>query len=150
GLNGDRTINGALINQGTVTVNVAATRKLQIAPPAGTASSNSSTITINSGLLQVTQTGASPSFTNSGTIQLVGGNFALGQPATGTRTSGGTLDIGTGRTLTVTGGTLTMPIGATISGTGTLSLSGATAAVTPNFSTSLTGLTLLNSTWNGP
>jgi len=153
GTNGDRTINATLINQGTVTVGVAAARKLQITPPGGSGSSNSATITINSGLLQITQSGASPSFTNSGTIQLVGGDFSLSQPSggtPGTLSSGGTLSIGSARTLTVTGGGLTLPGGAIITGTGTLSLSGTTANVTPNFNTSLTGLTLLNSTWNGP
>jgi hypothetical protein len=153
GTSGDRSLNATLINQGTVTVGVAAARKLQITPPGGTASSNSTTITINSGLLQITQSGTNPSFTNSGTIQLVGGSFSLGQPsgaAQGTLTSGGTISIASGRTVTVTGGVLTIPSGAIITGTGTLSLSGATANVTPNFNTSLTGLTLLNSTWNGP
>jgi hypothetical protein len=153
GTNGDRTINATLINQGTVTVGVAAARKLQITPPGGTASSNSATITINSGLLQITQSGTNPSFTNSGTIQMVGGSFSLGQPSGGnfgTFTTDGTLSIGSGRTVTVTGGVLTIPNGAIVTGAGTLSLSGATANVTPSFNTSLTGLTLLNSTWNGP
>ncbi|HSD32375.1 MAG TPA: hypothetical protein VLB49_10725, partial [Gemmatimonadales bacterium] len=153
GANGDRTLNAALLNQGTVTVGVAAARKLTIAPPAGAASSNSATITVNSGLLQFTQTGTSPSFTNTGTIQVVGGNFSLNQPTgatPGTLTTSGILSIAGGRTLTVAGGVFTVPTGAALTGTGTLALSGATANVTPDFNTSLTGLTLVNSTWNGP
>jgi hypothetical protein len=153
GANGDRTLNATLDNQGTVTIGTAAARKLTIAPPAGAASSNSATITINSGLLQVTQTGTSPSLTNLGAIQLVGGNLSLNQPSggtPGTLTSAGALSIGSGRTFTVAGGMLEVPAGATVTGTGTLALSGATANVAPDFNTSLTGLTLVNSTWNGP
>jgi hypothetical protein len=155
GTNGDRTLNAALVNEGTLTVATAAARKLTISPPAGAALANSGTITISGGTLQVTQSGANPSFTNSGSIQLTGGSFSLNQPSGATPgslalTATGQVSIGSGRTFTVTGGTFTVPGGATITGTGTLALSSATANISPNFNTGLTGLNLLNSTWNGP
>jgi hypothetical protein len=155
GTAGDRALNAALTNQGMLTVGVAAARRLTMAPPAAAALANSATITVNSGTLQVTQTGTSPSLSNSGTIQLTGGDFSLNQPSGATPgtlalTATGQVSIGSGRTFSVTGGVFTIPTGATVTGTGTLALSGATANVTPNFNTGLTGLNLLNSTWNGP
>ncbi len=70
---------------------------------------NSGTITLLSNNLTVTQSGTSPSFTNTGTITLA-----------------------TGRTLTVNGGVLDLTAGALSAETATLSLSGVTLSITPS------------------
>ncbi|MEO6068829.1 MAG: hypothetical protein ABIQ41_12720, partial [Gemmatimonadales bacterium] len=97
---GPRTLTAQLDNQGTVTVNQSLTINQTSA-----AHTTSGTIDVSGGDLTLTQSGTSPSFTNSGTVT-----------------------IGTVRTWTVTGGAFTNASGGTLQGTGTLDLTG---GVTP-------------------
>ncbi len=102
---GARTLAAQLNNQGTVTVSVPLTLN-----KASAADTNSGTINVSGGDLTLTQSGTAPSFTNTGVI-----------------------DIASGRTLAVSGGTLTnadTPAIGTIRGAGTLHVS--TAAFTSN------------------
>src|SRR5262249_30614279 len=61
----------------------------------------------------------------------------------------GAIDIGVGRTFTISGGTFNFDAGS-VTGAGTLALSGTTATFTPDFSNATTTLTVNNSTVNGP
>src|SRR5207244_5911511 len=97
---GPRTLAAALNNQGTLTVNQPLTLT-----QASAAHTNSGTIDLTNADLTVTQSGTSPSFTNSGTVT-----------------------IGTGHVWTITGGTLNQSAG-TLGGPGTLSLSSVSANV---------------------
>jgi hypothetical protein len=152
GTGGDRTINAIVDNQGTITVGTAAARKLTIAPPGGGEINNGGSIAVNSGTLQASLTGTNPFASNSGTITLTGGDFALTQPSgasAGLLATPGTLVIGSSRTFSVTGGGFQVPLGGVISGAGTLALSNDSAAVTPDFNTGSTRLSLLSSVWLG-
>src|SRR5262249_10320959 len=92
-----------LDNRGTL--NVAQTLTLD---KSSAAHSNSGTITLSGGDLTVSQSGASPSFTNTGTIT-----------------------AGSGRTFAVAGGTFTQNVPGSLGGPGTLALQ---AYATGNFS----------------
>jgi hypothetical protein len=135
---GARTLGAELVNQAPITLTN--TQGLTLSK-AGAAHSNASTITLTSGNLTVTQSGAGASFTNTGAVA-----------------------IGAGRTWTVSGGALNLA-GGTTTGPGTLSLTGATvdfttatmtAPLTTDIATTVVGgtvtipagetLTLLNAT----
>ena len=118
GATGTRTLDAQLDNQGTVLVN----HPLSLSKSSA-AHSNSGTINVNAKLF-IVQSGASPSFTNSGSIT-----------------------INTGDTLAVQGGLLAYNGGA-ISG-GVLAISSATVNASQNFTTATTTLTLTSSTWGG-
>ena len=94
---GTRSIQAELDNQGTVTIDTAADIN-----KASAAHLNSGLIDVNDDLI-VAQSGTTPTFTSSGTI-----------------------DIAAGKTLTVSAGTLTNDVNGTIKGGGTLDVSGAT------------------------
>ena len=120
GNGGARAIGAQLVNAGTV--NVAQSLTLALA---GAAHSNSGSINLTGGDLGITQSGTNPSFTNTGT---------------------GSLFVGASRTLFVSGGTFTQSNA--LNGTGALSLSGVNA----NFGTSYTlaNLSATNSTLTFP
>jgi len=122
GAAGPRLINAQLDNQGSFTVSQALTMGR-----ASSAITNSGTIDLNGGDLTVTQSGTTPSFTNSGTVT-----------------------IGAGLTWTVNGGTLNLGTG-TVSGAGTLNVANVPAAnFTAGFTNAVTTLVVSNSTVNGP
>jgi YVTN family beta-propeller protein len=120
GTGGTRTVGAELDNQGTLTLN----RPLTI-NEAGAAHTNSGTIDVSGGDLTLIQTGTTPSFTTSGTIM-----------------------IGAGQTFTVNGGALNYNAG-TIGGSGTLAINGSAVTATQDFSTATTALTLTTGTWDG-
>ena len=93
---GTRSIQAELDNQGTVTIDTAADIN-----KASAAHLNSGLIDVNDDLI-VAQSGTTPTFTSSGTI-----------------------DIAAGKTITVSGGTFTNDVNGTIKGGGTLDVSGA-------------------------
>src|SRR5262249_7743052 len=115
---GDRQLNAALDNQGTLTV--AQTLSMNSSQAVD---SNSGTITLTSGDLSIN---SSPNFSTTGAI-----------------------DIGGGRTFTISGGTFNFDAGS-VTGSGTLALSSTTATFTPDFSNATTTLTVNSSTVNGP
>ncbi|MBK7908725.1 MAG: hypothetical protein IPJ78_19565 [Gemmatimonadetes bacterium] len=90
----------------------------------GATHENSGTIDVSADLT-VNQSGASPSFTNTGT-----------------------LTVATGRTLAVTGGALTLV--APIDGAGNVTVSSATVNITNAFSNATATVTFVNSAVNGP
>ena len=96
GFGGTRTLAAQLDNQGTLTTTAALTLA-----KASAAHLNSGLINVSGGNLTVTQTGTSPSFTNTGAITLAANRF-----------------------FTVTGGTLDLSAGLVSGGTGTLSTTG--------------------------
>ena len=120
GTDGTRTINGSIVNSGTVTVNQATSFVV-----------------------------AGGSFDNEGTIDLVGGDATLIQNPTGSFTNTSTLAIGSARTFAVNGGSFFQNAGV-ITGTGTLSLTSVGAQFVTNFSTAATGLVLTSSSVGGP
>src|SRR5258707_13426835 len=120
GTAGPRTLGVEIDNQGTITFN----RPLSISR-AGAAHTNSGTINVSGGDLTLSQSGVTPSFTTSGTIT-----------------------IGAGRTFTVTSGAFNYGAG-TINGSGTLAITSAAVTATQDFSTATTRLTLTNATWGG-
>src|SRR5262249_54589060 len=115
---GDRQLNAALDNQGTVTVEQTLSMNR-----GGSGESNSGGRTFNKGDLSIN---SSPNFGTTGAI-----------------------DIGAGRTFTISGGTFNLDAGS-VTGAGTLALSFTTATFTPDFSNATTTLTVNNSTVNGP
>jgi hypothetical protein len=119
GFAGARTLALALDNQGTVTLN----RPLTI-NRAAAAHTNSGTIDVSGGDLTLTQSGTGPTFTTSGTIT-----------------------IGPARTFAVSGGAFNYTSG-TISG-GTLSVSSTAVTSLQPFNTATAALTLISSTWGG-
>ncbi len=140
GNGGARTLNAVLTNQGTLTVVQALTMNHVSA-----VHSNSGTINVAGGDLTITQSGTTPSFTNTGTIAVLAGD-----------------------TLTISGGAFTQNAGS-LGGAGALELSSVNPAAfntghsfaairlsstTASFSTSqstgATAFTLTNSTVNGP
>jgi hypothetical protein len=144
GANGPRTIGAVLSNQGTLTVALPPGRALMLSK-ASAAQQNGGTIDLTGGDFTITQTGVSPSFTNTGAV-----------------------NIGSGDTLTFSGGALNHA-GGTLGGAGTLVLTNVTAAgfsvphtvsamlvtnSTVNFataqSTGATGFSFASSTVNGP
>src|SRR5690242_4418497 len=108
---------------------------------------NRGTVTIEQTLtLSVT----SAQHLNSGTITLSGGAFGVSRAgSTAAFTTTGVIDIGSGRTFTVSGGTFNYNAG-TVGGAGTVQLSSTTANFTPNFSNAVTALRLASATLNGP
>src|SRR6185312_14882838 len=108
---------------------------------------NRGTVTIEQTLLL---NGSSADHVNSGTISLSGGDLTVSQGGTTPSfTTTGVIDIGSGRTFTVSGGTFNYNAG-TVGGAGTLQLSSTTANFTPNFSNAVTALRLISTTLNGP
>jgi len=107
---------------------------------------NQGTVTLNRGL---TLNRTSASHGNSGTINVVGGDFTVTQSGTGpTFTTSGAIAIGAGQVMQLTGGAFNYPAG-TIVGPGTLALTNATATITPTLSTGSVPLSLTNSTVGG-
>jgi len=102
GTGGTRTLTGQLDNAGAVTVNAATTLT---GSGADHVNEGTGTLDLAGGNLTITQTGTTPSFTNTGT-----------------------LTIGATRTVTVTGGEFVNAVGATLRGNGTLNVSGSTFA----------------------
>jgi len=122
GFAGVRTLTAALDNQGTVTLN----RPLTI-NRAGAAHTNSGTIDVLGGDLTLSQTGASPTFTMVGS---------------------GAVNVAPTRTFAINGGALNYNAG-TISGGGTLVITSATVTSTQGFNTATAALSLISSTWGG-
>ncbi|MCE9601072.1 MAG: hypothetical protein K8S21_02515 [Gemmatimonadetes bacterium] len=118
---GTRTLAAQLDNQGTLSL---------VAPlsinRAGAVHSNSGSIDVSVADLTLTQSGTTPSFTNTGAITLAAG-----------------------RTLAVSGGALNLD-GGTVSGAGTLGLSGVSLTLGVAFSNAVTSLNFSNSTVSGP
>jgi hypothetical protein len=107
---------------------------------------NQGTLTID-GLLTLGR--AAAKHTNTGTIT-ANANFTIGQSGAGASFgTSGTITIAAGKTLAVSGVAFDFTAG-TLGGPGTLSFSSATASFTPDFSNAVTGLSLNNSTLNGP
>ena len=137
--------NGTLVNAvgGTITsLNTGgATRTLAVEL------TNLGTLTVNHPL---TVGRASAVHTNSGTIDVSGGNLTFAQSGTTpSLMTTGTVTIGTGRTFSVNGGAMTYN-GGTIGGAGTLALNSATLNLTQSFSNSVTAFAPNASTINGP
>ncbi len=118
GANGPRTLDAPLDNQGTLTVD----RALGMTK-SGAVHTNTGTINVNA-KLTIQQSGASPSFTNSGSILITPGD-----------------------TLAVTGGAFAYS-GGSISG-GAWTIGSATVSASQDFSTATSVLSLTNSTWGG-
>jgi RHS repeat-associated protein len=119
---GTRTLTAQLDNQGTLELQNALTINKSSADHA-----NSGTIAISGGNLTLTQSGTTPSFTNTGTI-----------------------DIGSGRTFAISAGSLNFNGGA-LTGSGTLTLSSVTVNLGADLSNATVGaVTLTSSTVNGP
>jgi len=144
GTNGPRNLNAQLDNRGTITVATSPSQALNIAKPSA-AHQNRGTITLTGGDLSVSQSGTSPSFRSTGTI-----------------------DVAAGDTLRVSGGAFVYDSGS-IGGAGALSLSGVTsgafnlahsiasmliAGSTASFATpqrtGVTGFVISSATINGP
>src|SRR5262249_42297402 len=141
GAGAPRTLTAQLDNQGTLTINQPLTLNR-----ASTAYTNSGLINLVSGDLTLTQSGTTPSFTNTGTVT-----------------------IPVGRTMTVNNGSLTQQtLPAAINGGGALVLNGVTsrfatdftlasltvssgtASFSTNLSTGVQALNFTNATINGP
>jgi hypothetical protein len=120
GLAGPRTLGLELSNQGTLTLH----RDLTLSR-AGAAHANSGTIDLVSGDLSITQSGTTPSFTNTGTISVAAAD-----------------------TVKVSSGTFNYA-GGSISGGGTFLLSSATVNATQSFSTATAALGMASATWGG-
>ncbi len=118
---GARTLTAQLDNQGTLTVSQALTLNRGSA-----AHTNSGTITLSGGNLTFTQSGTTPSFTNTGSVAIGAGLFWL-----------------------ISGGTLNQNAGS-ISGPGTLDLTSLTANFPAGFSNATLGLNINSVTVNGP
>ena len=121
GTGGPRTIDAQLNNLGTVTL----LQPLAL-NHASAAHTNSGTVDVSTADLVLSQSGTSPSFTNSGTVT-----------------------IGAGRTWSVNGGTLNQNAG-TVGGAGTLALSSVIANFVTNFTNATTALNAVSVTFNGP
>src|SRR6185369_170907 len=93
---------------------------------------------------------ASSAITNSGSIDVSGGDLTVTQSGTAPSiTNSGVLTIGAGRTVSITGGTLNQSAGG-VAGSGTLSLSSVVANFTTNVTNATTTFAFSNSTLNGP
>ena len=141
GTGGGRTLRAQLDNQGTLNVQ--------------------QSLTINRG---------NSAHANTGTIAMTGGSLTISQTnATGSFTNAGTISVGAGRTLTITGGRFTLAEQAALEGAGALSLSAVNPAVfetdlavaalgltntvasfAADFTTAVTTLSMSGSTFNGP
>jgi hypothetical protein len=89
---------------------------------------------------------------NSGSIQVNGGNLSISQSGTSpTFTTTGSIDVAAGRTLTVTGGAFQYASAAGgLGGAGAVLFSAVTLALTPDLVHDSLTLTFFNSTVNGP
>ena len=144
GNNGD-TLTAELDNEGTLQVDCALTIAMDSAQD-----SNSGTINVSGGNLTINQSGTDPSLSNTGTINVSGGNVTIDQPGTGSSfKNAGTITIGAGQTLAVNGGEFGQQAGM-VSGAGTLAFSGATANLATDFSIVVEALSLSASTIDGP
>jgi RHS repeat-associated protein len=122
GPNGARTLAVQLDNQGTFVLQT----DLTLSKPSA-AHNNSGTIQVTGGNLTLPQTGTVPSFTNTGVI-----------------------DIGSGRTFSISGGTFNYH-GGVLTGPGTLPLSGVTVNLDADLNNATVGtVTLTSCTVNGP
>jgi YVTN family beta-propeller protein len=151
GAAGPRQLNAQFSNQGTLAVATAANQGLAIARAAAV-DSNSGTITVSSGVLAITQSGTSPSFTNTAAINLPGGDFRITQPPSGAFSTTGAIFVGAGDTLAVSGGAFNWTSGSLVGALGaTVDLKGGViAAFTPSFADDSVNLVLTNATLNGP
>ena len=112
-----------LDNQGDLT----ATAPLTISR-SNAAHINSGTITLTGA--DLTMTLSSTTFENSGLLNASTGSLAINQSgAAPSFTNSGTLTIGTGQTVTATSGSFNYPSGGTINGPGTLNLNSVTADI---------------------
>jgi hypothetical protein len=139
GSGGFRTLAAQLDNRGTVTSGVAFTL--------GRASAdhlNSGRMNVSGGDLTVTQNGTTPTFSNTGTIDVSAGRTCTIEGGTFTHGAGSISGAGT---LMISNGTgdLVAPFGL-----GALSGSSATINLTPSLATATTALAGNNSTFNGP
>jgi len=121
GAGGTRTIAAEVNNQGAIKVDGPLTLQAT-----GAKHVSSGTITLGTGDLTVTQSGAGASFTNTGDLSL-----------------------GSGRTMSVTSGTLIYS-GGTLTGPGTLSASSATVTLNSDLTNASAGLSFNSSAVNGP
>jgi RTX calcium-binding nonapeptide repeat (4 copies) len=145
----------AILTVSTGTLTNAQNRTIDILPGVGGGSGTLNAQLDNQGTLNVnaplTINKASATHTNSGTINVTGGNLTLTQSGTTPSFStSGTINISSGRTFTVNGGTFNFNNPGTIGGGGTLAFSTTTANFTADFNSSTTNLTLNSSTLNGP
>jgi autotransporter-associated beta strand protein len=93
---------------------------------------------------------ASAHDTNSGSINLAGGDLTLNQSGTAPSfTNTGAISVGSGRTFAVSGGVLNQDAGS-LGGGGKLMLTGVTGNFTTDYSTANLDLALTASTFNGP
>jgi fibronectin-binding autotransporter adhesin len=123
GAAGSRTLTAALDNQGTVTLN----RPLAI-NRVSAVHSNSGTIDVTGGDLTLSQSGGGASFTMVG--------------------SGAAVNVAPGRTFAINGGALNYDAGS-ISGGGTLVITSTAVTSTQGFNTATAALSLISSTWGG-
>jgi hypothetical protein len=143
GANGPRTLAAALDNQGALSVALAPGRDL-VMNRANSAHTNSGTIDISGGDLTIAQTGAGGSFSSVGAIT-VGGGDTLTISGKTFGYVGGTLD-GPGGTLVLSGDTAVFSKPHSI---GSIVLSGSSANFSADDSTARTKLLLTTSTING-
>jgi hypothetical protein len=122
GAGGTRAVGAQVANAGTINVNTAASFAKGSA-----AHTNSGTINVSGGNFTIFQTGTTPSFTNTGTLNLSSASFAF----------------------TISAGTFNQNAGS-ITGPGVLNLSNATANFQTSFSNATTSLAVAGSTINGP
>ena len=107
---------GIIDNQGTLTASAGTGGARGIAAPF----SNEGTVTVNAALAL---SAVSANQANSGTINLVNGDFAVVETGSGSQFSNsGSISVGSGRTLTVSGGTLLQTSTGSITGAGSMIL----------------------------
>jgi len=121
GTGGSRTLTAQLDNQGTLSLDTALTIN-----KASADHTNSGTIDVSGGNLTLTQSGTTPSFTNSGALTIAGG-----------------------RTMSVSAGTLIYD-GGGVTGGGALTISMATVTLNAGLSNASVAITINSSTVNGP
>lgn len=143
GFGGNRTLAAELNNQGLLSVAFDTT-----IGRAGAHSTNSGTIQVTGGTLIVDQSGAAPTFANSGVINASSGNLTF---SGGTINSTGTLQVAAGKALLFrNSATLNYQSGTLNASGGTLTFESSVGNFTPSFTSTNTPVTLTNSTINGP
>jgi fibronectin-binding autotransporter adhesin len=107
---------------------------------------NQGTLTLNRGL---TLGRASAAHLNSGAIDLAGGDLTINQSGTTPSfTNTGAINIGSGDSVKVSSGAFNYTSG-TISGAGTFAVTSVNVTASQNFSTATAALSLASSTWGG-
>ncbi len=141
GSGGGRTLTAQLDNQGTVSLG------LGLAIDRSSADhTNSGTINVTGGNLTLTQTGTTPSITNTGTVTVAAGRTWAITGGSFTQVAAATLDGGGAMTLS----NMNPAVFGSAFSLGALSLTTTIASFATDISTETLALSLTNSTLNGP